>query len=384
MASNKIDPAVLDAILNKTIETVNQSKNKIFDIGEHSQHEFQELSKELLLIKEELQNVIKSLERLKKEDRFARAKLVKVSKHFHEYGEQEIRDAYEKASHIQVKLSVEQQRLVQLQDKKNDIERRLEYFRVTNQKAGSFIGQISTVLSYLNGELRQVGAAIQDAQRRQEFGLQIIEAQEEERRRVSREIHDGPAQMLANVLVRSQLIERIFEKKGKEAAFKEIKEMRVLIEEALQEVRRLIYDLRPMALDDLGLIPTLKKYLNRINNESRTEIYFDHGDGQQRLPVRLEIAIFRLVQEAVQNSLKHADATEIEVDLEIEKQNIHLKVKDNGIGFNTNERKENSFGIIGMKERVELLNGKIEIQSTPNKGTYILIDIPIHEQEGTT
>ncbi|NNC27539.1 histidine kinase, partial [Salinisphaera sp. USBA-960] len=134
----------------------------------------------------------------------------------------------------------------------SDLEQRISSLQNTSDKAESFMSQISTVLSYLGGELRQYGEVIEDARRKQEYGLKIIEAQEEERKRLSREIHDGPAQVLANVLLRSQLIERIYEKKGKDEAFKEIKDMKSLIEDALKEVRRLIYDLRPMALDDLG------------------------------------------------------------------------------------------------------------------------------------
>ncbi|MGA9286727.1 MAG: sensor histidine kinase, partial [Anaerobacillus sp.] len=155
-----------------------------------------------------------------------------------------------------------------------------------------------------------------------------------------------------------------------------------LIEDALKEVRRLIYDLRPMALDDLGLVPTLLKYLNKVDDRSGARIFFDYYEGIQRLHVRLEAAIFRLVQEAVQNALKHSQASEISVDLSLDGDKIVVAIQDNGIGFDVNVRKDQSFGLIGMKERVGLLNGTIQVQSTPNKGTYILIRIPIHEQEG--
>ena len=364
------------------MESINTSKSKLFEIGELSHDECQQINNQLQLLKEELESVQGLRQERLHMDRIARAELVKISKNFQDYGEPEIRNAYEKASDAQIKLSVSMEKESRLKDQIADLEQRISSLQNTSDKAESFMSQISTVLSYLGGELRLYGEVIEDARRKQEYGLKIIEAQEEERKRLSREIHDGPAQVLANVLLRSQLIERIYEKKGKDEAFKEIKDMRSLIEDALKEVRRLIYDLRPMALDDLGLVPTLLKYLNKVDDRSEATIYFDYFEGIQRLHVRLEAAIFRLVQEAVQNALKHADATEISVDLNLDGDKIVVTIEDNGIGFDVNVRKDQSFGLIGMKERVGLLNGTIQVQSTPNKGTYILIRIPIHEQEG--
>ena len=143
------------------------------------------------------------------------------------------------------------------------------------ERSETLVSQITVVLNYLNQDLRQVGVLLEDAQAKQDFGLRIIEAQEEERKRVSREIHDGPAQMLANVMMRSELIERIFRDRGTEEGFKEIRSLRQNVRNALYEVRRIIYDLRPMALDDLGLIPTLRKYLNTIEEyDGKTKITF--------------------------------------------------------------------------------------------------------------
>ena len=110
---------------------------------------------------------------------------------------------------------------------------------------------------------------LEDAKQKQDFGLKIIEAQEEERKRLSREIHDGPAQMMANVMLRSDLVEKIYRERGIDEALGEIVNMKKMVRDALYEVRHIIYDLRPMALDDLGLVPTLKKYLKT------TEEYFN-------------------------------------------------------------------------------------------------------------
>ena len=115
------------------------------------------------------------------------------------------------------------------------------------------------------------------------FGIRIIQAQEEERKRISRDIHDGPAQMLANVMIRSGLIEKMFVEKGPNLHLLELADLKEMVRDALYEVRRIIYDLRPMALDDLGLIPTLKKYLSTIEEyEKGVEIHFQNSGQEQR------------------------------------------------------------------------------------------------------
>ena len=226
-----------------------------------------------------------------------------------------------------------------------------------------------------------MGELIEDANRRQALGLRIIEAQEEERRRLSREIHDGPAQMLANMLLRAEIIEKKFSSDDPEAVIMEFRQLRELVRESLREVRNIIYDLRPMALDDLGLIPTLTKYLNAAKENFGVPIIFKTLGNERRLTSKLEIAVFRLIQESVQNACKHAEATQIEVKVEFQDEMITLSVKDNGKGFDVNEKKEDSFGLLGMSERVDLLGGKLVIQSTPKKGTLVLIKIPIEVKE---
>jgi two-component system, NarL family, sensor histidine kinase DegS len=209
--------------------------------------------------------------------------------------------------------------------------------------------------------------------------LKIIEAQEEERKRVSREIHDGPAQMMANVLLRSELVERIYRERGIEDALKEIRDLRSMVKSSLSEVRRIIYDLRPMALDDLGLIPTLAKYLKNFQEHTGMSVSFRNLGIEDRLPAALEIAIFRFVQEAVQNAHKHAKPNDVQVKMEIKTKNVIVVIKDDGKGFDQTDKKEGTFGLLGMKERVNMLKGELTIDSTINKGTLIMLNIPIHK-----
>ncbi|WP_449537821.1 sensor histidine kinase [Ferdinandcohnia sp. Marseille-Q9671] len=377
MATKRLDSKLLDHILEKMVHTVDHSKEEIFRIGEQSRHEFESLTSELKEIKEKVSTIIDEVDRLETHTRFARKRLSEVSSQFNKYSEQEIRNAYEKAHDMQMQLTLIKEQEKQLRDRRDELERRLVGLSDTIERADHLVGQISVILNYLNSDFRMVGEIIEDAKQKQAFGLKIIEAQEEERRKLSREIHDGPAQMLANVMLRSQIIDKVY-RESPEKGYQEISDLRKMVRSALYEVRRIIYDLRPMALDDLGLIPTLKKYLSTIEEyNGNTTISFVFIGSEQRIPSKFEVALFRMVQEAVQNALKHADAREIVVKLELSRHHVTVIVKDNGNGFDIREKKKDSFGLIGIRERVDLLDGNLTIDSSIGAGTIVMIQVPI-------
>ncbi|AFJ63749.1 Signal transduction histidine-protein kinase/phosphatase DegS [Bacillus velezensis] len=367
----------------KMLKTVDGSKDEVFQIGEQSRQQYEQLVEELKQIKQQVYEVIELGDKLEVHTRHARNRLSEVSRNFHKFSEEEIRNAYEKAHKLQVELTMIQQREKQLRERRDDLERRLLGLQEIIERSESLVSQITVVLNYLNQDLRQVGLLLADAQAKQDFGLRIIEAQEEERKRVSREIHDGPAQMLANVMMRSELIERIFRDRGTEDGFQEIRNLRQNVRNALYEVRRIIYDLRPMALDDLGLIPTLRKYLYTTEEyNGKVKIHFQCiGDTEnQRLAPQFEVALFRLAQEAVTNALKHSESEEITVKVEVTADFVVLIIKDNGKGFDikdAKQKKNKSFGLLGMKERVDLLEGTITIDSKIGLGTFIMIKVPL-------
>ncbi|OXT16745.1 histidine kinase [Bacillus sp. OG2] len=376
----KFDTKTLDFILEKMIETVDSSKDEIFRIGEQCRKDYETLADELKAVKEMVVRTIDEGDQLEGQTRFARKRLSEVSMHFKDYTELEVREAYEKAHKLQMELSMNRQAEKQLRDRRDDIERRLMGLTETIERAENLVSQINVVMDYLMSDLKQMGEVLEDAKLKQDFGLKIIGAQEEERKRLSREIHDGPAQMMANVMMRSDLVERIYRERGADEALGEIRSLKKMVRNALYEVRRIIYDLRPMALDDLGLVPTLKKYLQTIEEyHNSTTITFQNIGEEKRLPPKYEVALFRMIQESVQNALKHAEAREIQVKLEIKKSNAVAVIKDNGKGFDINEKKDESFGLIGMRERVELLEGQLSIDSKFNTGTVVLIQIPLNQ-----
>lgn len=370
---------MLDEILEKMVSTVDNSKDEIFRIGEHTRQQHEDLVTELKDLKVQVHAVIHECDQLEVKARFARKRLSEVSSNFKQYSENEIREAYEKAHELHVSLAMTREKEMRLRERRDDIERRLLGLKEIMDRADHLVSQISVVLNYLNSDLRQVGEVLENAKQKQDFGLRIIEAQEEERKRLSREIHDGPAQMMANVMMRSELIDRVYKERGAQEAIKEIRDLRRMVRSALYEVRRIIYDLRPMALDDLGLIPTLKKYLSTVEeyNNGVPKIHFHNIGEEKRIPSQFEVALFRLVQESVQNALKHAGAENIDVKIEIGKNHVILIIKDDGKGFDPDEKKDKSFGIMGMKERLELLKGEIKFDSKLGAGTVIMIRVPL-------
>lgn len=378
MLNDKFDLESLDLIFNRMIKTIDESKNDIFTISEQSRKTFDEMKLELEQVRSKIKEVILENDVLEKKSRLSRTRLAEVSKNFNIYNEAEIQKAYDQANKIQIRYSILQAEEKLLREKRDDLERRMRSLLDTIERADHLVSQVNVVLNYLTVDLKSIRPALENAKMREDYTMKIIEATEEERKRISREIHDGPAQMLANVLLRTDIINRTYQERGIEKALLEIVELKGLVRDALHEVRRIIYDLRPMALDDLGIVPTLRKYLSSVEEYHQgTEVYFQSIGEQTRLDSKYEVAIFRLVQECVNNAIQHGKSQQVWVKLESCKDFINISIKDDGIGFNPETTKQNSFGLIGMKERVDLLGGEMNLNSAEKQGTRIMFKIPI-------
>lgn len=378
LKNEPIDVKTLDAIFNSMVRTMNQSKDDIYVISEQSRQSYEQMKTELEKVKQDIALLIANNDELDVKSQQSRRRLAEVSKNFHLYSEEEVREAYENANDFQLKLSINHMEEKQLRATRDDLERRLKGLLDTIERADQLVNQVAAVVNYLTSDLKNVGVALENAKQKQEFAVRIIEAQEDERKRVSRDIHDGPAQTLANIILRSGLIEKIWTEEGKEAALLELKALRENVRNALIEVRRVIFNLRPMALDDLGVGPTLKKYLNKIDEFEKTiTIHFQSVGTEQRFHTNFEAAVFRLVQESVANAMKHAEPSNVWVKIEWRRDILNVIIKDDGKGFDLEEVKGKSFGIIGMRERIDLLKGEMRIKSTINKGTVILFQIPL-------
>lgn len=373
----------IDKVIKNAIEVMENSKYQIFEIYEAARLEFENLEKELVEILGEISGTIDRVDRLEVEYKKARVRLTEVSRDFKRFKEIDIKVAYEHATNIQMELSLQRERESQLRARRDDIKKRIRNIERSMERAEVISSQMNVVLEYLSGDLNQVTRILESAKNRQLLGLKITLAQEEERKRIAREIHDGPAQSMANIVLRTEIAERMIAKQEFDMVRVELGDLKSQVRSGLEEIRKIMFNLRPMALDDLGLIPTLRKYIQDFEEKSKLRTKFDLIGKEVRLPSAMEVAIYRLIQEAFTNSQKHANASFLSVEITYQLHMVKISIQDNGRGFNL-EKFQSSvttgthYGLIGMRERVELLEGRMDIQSEPDAGTKITMLIPIN------
>ncbi len=209
----------------------------------------------------------------------------------------------------------------------------------------------------------------------------IIRSQELERQRIAREIHDGPAQAIANVVLRMDILSKIYEKDPTQVP-KEISKMKNISQQALDEIRGFIFDLRPMTLQDLGLVATIKRIVSSFKENKGADVRFAVDGKEYPLGQLVNLTVFRIAQEALNNIKKYAECTTAWVHLKYMADKVILIVEDDGIGFNVEEvsrsqKRFETFGMLGMKERADDINAEFDIKSAPGEGTKVVLVIPI-------
>lgn len=382
MAKSKLDLTKLDNIIKKTLEAINNSKSEIYDISEGARRECRRFEEELFHLKDNVKELIETVEVLENELKDSKRKLMLVNKGFEKYSEEELKRAYEKADNIRIDLAVKREQEQFLIKRRNDLEIRIKEALRTIQKADNLISNLGVALGYMSGDLQELSNQIGDIQQRQLLGIRIIKAQEDERQRVARDIHDGPAQSMSNVVLKAEICERLIDV-DIEKAKRELQNLKLIVRDSLQDVRKIIYNLRPMSLDDLGLIPTIQRYLLTYQEDTGIAMSLKTRGVYDDIKPVISLTSFRIVQEAVSNIKKHADAKNAAVNLEFNDDMLKLYIYDDGKGFDVETLKVKSedinsgFGLMSMRERVELLNGEFEISSQPGRGTRLNIKIPL-------
>lgn len=367
----------LDKIIKNTITAVELGKTQIYDIYEAARSEMEHIKKDLERIKQETIDIIFQVDELGKKERRSRLRLVEVSRSFEVYSESDIKAAYDDTKNIQVELAVARAQEQNLRRLRDEMELRLRSIKSTVTKAENLTTQVGAVLGYLGDQMGGVALQIESMQQSQIFGSKIIQAQEEERRRVSREIHDGPAQAMANIVFRAEVCERLVDVDMVRAK-KELVDLREQVRSCLKETRKIIFDLRPMTLDDLGLVPTVKRFLDTVKERSGIISAVRVLGEERRLDSYVEVGLFRTIQEAVNNVEKHAKATVVNIVMEFRRDMVSVTVEDNGAGFDTADNVgSESFGLVGMRERMKLLNGELTIKSEKGTGTKISIKVTL-------
>ena len=202
----------------------------------------------------------------------------------------------------------------------------------------------------------------------------VVEAQELERRRLSRELHDETGQALTSILLGLRALDESLESDTARTATAELRE---LVVATLQDVRQLAVELRPSALDDFGLVAALEHLTASFQEQTGIQVDFVAALGEGRLPGEVETALYRIVQEALTNVVKHAHAQRVSIALTRMQHSVKAVVEDDGMGFDPEHTREGGFGVVGMQERLSLLGGRLHVESSAGAGTTIAADVPL-------
>ncbi len=270
-----------------------------------------------------------------------------------------IKAAYEAAQDAQQRLFTMRGQLEKLQAEQANLERLAGYVQRTLVKLESAEGQTS------EGDNLPVI-------------VRVVEAQEAERQRLSRQIHDGPAQALSNFILQTEIAMRLFDI-DTERARAELQSLKASATSTFQKVRDFIFDLRPMMLDDLGLLPTVKRFVDAFKEKTGLQVNLTVTGADRRMDSAREVILFRGIQELLSNTRQHAQASQVRLLLDLDSARVRVTVEDNGKGFDPQvvlAGKHKTTGLPALRERMDLLGGSLQIDSQVGQGARLVLDVP--------
>jgi len=231
-------------------------------------------------------------------------------------------------------------------------------------------------LESLDAENQRLIGELRDKETELRFALRrAVDVQEEERKRIARELHDEIGQALTSILIRLKSLQNIT---NLDVMTDRLDGIRYLASQTIEEMRRLSMDLRPAALDNLGILPALRWHIGQSMEQNQIEIQFTAPERMERLPPEVEIVLYRVAQEGLNNAIRHSQAKHIEVKLEHTPRFVWLSVSDDGQGFDA-DGLHRGLGLVGIRERVTLLNGQCGIESQRGSGARLWVEIPLTE-----
>ena len=270
----------------------------------------------------------------------------------------DIRVAYDAALEAQQRLVVMRGQLEKLQSDRSHLERTLE--------------QLKKVRDGIKADAPEA----QDGRSTHASIEVMTQAQEAERQRLSRQMHDGPAQALSNFILQTEIALRLFEV-DQDQARQELNSLKQAASSTFQKIRDFIFDLRPMMLDDLGLVPTIKRYATNLAEKSGTEVSVSVSGSERRLVPYMEVIIFRAVQELLNNNSLHNQASHIKVQLDIGERQVRASIEDNGRGFDPRAIPDDAeLTVKAIRERMEMLGGTFDLDSVVGQGARINFSVP--------
>ncbi len=278
-----------------------------------------------------------------------------------------IREVYQSLNDVQQRLYTMRGQLEKLQSDQRNLERLAEFQRRLID------------LSEGIGTLPNSGGKPHLKETDLSSIIRVIQTEEAAKQSLVREMHDGPASSLSNFILQAEICQRFFDV-NPERAKTELNALKSAAASTFNDVKDFIFDLRPMMLDDLGVVPTLRRYVESFQEKNGITVPITITGVERRLESHIEVAIFRGVQELLNNALSHAQATQIQVLLDLEQAQVTAVVEDNGSGFNVEEALNSNVRTIGLsalRERIEMLGGEFNIQSSLGQGTRVEFFVPV-------
>jgi len=288
------------------------------------------------------------------------SKIKEVKDKTEEFSSAAVRDAYDEALDAQQRLFVMRGQMDKLKSEQGYLQETI----LELQDMTDFLNRTPL----LEGGEKEIDPA--------EFVESVIQAQEVERKRLSNKMHDGPAQALSNFILQVEIAQRLFDM-DLDQARDELDQLKATANTTFTKVRDFIFELRPMMLDDLGLIPTLRHYFDAYKEQNELEVHFTASGTERRLDSYLEIMIFRAMQELASNAARHSGATTVRAHIDTGEDQVIVDVEDDGKGFNMEQALEDSMGIKVIKERVDILGGEFNIDTAIGQGTRVGFTIPL-------
>jgi len=335
---------------------------------EESRAEYDQIQKQLKEVDMLIQQTSAEVERLSQRNAQVTNRVKQTELHFDTVPRSEIQEGYNALLDAQKRLLMMRGQLEKLQSDQQNYQR---YAALLN-RCLEIAGEATT------GSSPATSAEPSD---QPPIVVRIIEAQEQERQRLVRQLHDGPAQSLTNLILQAEICERLFDNNPSRAR-SELGNLKSAVSSTFQKVRDFMFDLRPMMLDDLGLIPTLNRYVVNFKEKSGIETTISITGNEQRAEPYREVATFRVIQELLTNARLHSHASRIQVTFDINNGMIRATVEDNGSGFDpkevfaaTGQRK--TIGLPTQRERLEMLGGKLIVDSGAGRGTKITVEMPV-------
>jgi two-component system sensor histidine kinase DegS len=335
---------------------------------QETQQEYETAQKELREIEVLIQQSSGEVEKLVQRNAQIANKLRQLEANLDTVPRQDLKEAYTAAQESQMRLFMMRSQVEQLQNKEQTLQRYSEQMR-------RLLG-LSDSIKLPAHSGAQIAAPSAEGSI-----VRIIDAQENERQHLARQMHDGPAQSLSNLILQAEICERFFDSDPTRAR-SELVNLKTAVISTFQKVREFIFDLRPMMLDDLGLIPTLKRYIQDWESKSNLTTNLSVMGQERRVAPHSEVTIFRVIQGLLNNVRQHAHASRVRITLDLQPGKIISMVEDDGSGFDVAEalasaRQRRTLGITTMKEQVEMLGGQIEFESGIGRGTRVTVEIPV-------